>query len=92
MTTIKALLGTDNRKAQIEQIEALLRIARTPVTDLVIRYDAQTDEVTMTVIGGDVAFDTIFRMLELTGKAVRQSQNVAYANQAAQANEEEVEE
>jgi hypothetical protein len=78
MSTIKELLGTDNRKEQEAKIEGLLSNASKPVIDLVIRYDHLADQISLTVIGGDIAFDTIHRMLDLTRQAVRQ-QEVATA-------------
>lgn len=93
--SIAELLGTKNKKEQEARIESLLNNINKPVIDLVIRYDHVTDQVNLTVIGGDTAFDTIHRMLDLTRQAVRQQEISAVLNQQqleAGQEEKEVEE
>ena len=85
MSTIKELLGTDNKKEQLEKIEALLKIANTPEISLLIRYDGIKDQAAMDIYGGDVTFDTLHRMLELTSKAIRREE----VNLAGQEQEKE---
>jgi len=84
MNTFKELLGTDNKKKQIERIEELLTIAATPEISLLIRYNGLDDAITMNLFGGDVPFDVIHRMLELTSTAIRREE-LTVATSAVQA-------
>lgn len=88
MSTFKELLGTDNKKEQEERIRELLQIAATPEISLLIRYNGIADQVVLSVFGGDVSFDAIHRMLELTSTAIRREE----INMATQQQAEEVEE
>lgn len=83
MTTFKELLGTGDKKEQIEKIEELLKIAATPEVSLLIQYNGLEDRIALHILGGDVAFDIIHRMLELAGKAIRREEvNTAVQQQA----------
>ncbi len=93
MSNIKELLGTDNKKEQEEKVEELIKIAATPEISLLVRYDGINDQVTLNILGGNVSFDTIHRILELTSKAVRKEEvNVAVTQAQPVSEEEEVEE
>ena len=72
--SLTELLGTPNEKEQEEKVKALIQTVSTPVIDLLIRYDASTDRASIHIIGDDVAFDVIHRMLELAGKAMRKEE------------------
>jgi hypothetical protein len=78
--TFKELLGTDNKKKQLDKIEELLEIVATPEISLLIRYNGLDDQATMNIFGGEVTFDTLHHMLELTSKAIRREE----VNMAAQ--------
>ena len=73
MTTIAKLLEVEDKKEQVEKVEELLKIASTPVIDLIIRNDG-LDEVTLNIIGGDVAFETLYKMLDLARQAIHQQE------------------
>ncbi len=94
MTTFKELLGTDNKKKQLERIEELLTIVATPETSMLIRYDGLKDVATMNLLsGGDVPFDVLHRMLELTSTAIRREElNVAIQQQTQGGEDKEAEE
>jgi hypothetical protein len=80
--TFKELLGTDNKKKQLDKIEELLKIVATPEITLHIRYDGINDEVVLNLSGGYVSFDALHRALELTSKAIRREEvNMAMQQQ-----------
>ena len=85
MSTFKELLGTDNKKKQEERIKELLLIEATPEITLQIRYNGMADQVILNISGGDVSFDVIHRMLELTSQAIRREELNAAVQQQAQA-------
>lgn len=74
MDTFKELLGTDNKKKQVERIQELLLKEATPEITLQIRYNGINDEVMVEMTGGDVPFDVIHRMLALTSIAIRREE------------------
>ena len=80
MSTFTELLETRSKKKQEERIKELLKIAATPEISLLIRYNGLDDQITMNIFGGDVTFDTLHRMLELTSRALRREE----VNTAAQ--------
>jgi hypothetical protein len=88
MSTFKELLGTDNKKKQEEKIEELLKIAATPEISLLIRFNGLTDQVTLSIFGGDVVFDTIHHMLERTSKIIRQEELSEAVQQQEQVGED----
>jgi hypothetical protein len=93
MSTFKGLLGTDNKKEQLEKIEALLKIVATPEITLILQYNGITDQVTLNISGGDVAFDTIHRALELAGRAIRREEvNIAVQQQEQDGEDKKTEE
>lgn len=93
MSTFKELLGTDNKKKQLERIEELLQIVATPEISLLIRYNGLNDAITMNLFGGDVPFDVIHRMLELTSTAIRKAElDVAVQEQVQNGEDKAVEE
>ncbi len=93
MSTFKELLGTDNKKEQEEKIKELLQIASTPEITLQIRYDGIADQVILNISGGNVSFEILHRILELTSKAIRREEINAVIQQQVQAGEDkEVEE
>ena len=87
MRTFKELLGTDNKKKQLDKIEELLKIAATPEITLHIRYDGINDQVVLNLSGGDVSFDAIHRALELAGKAIRREEVNTAMQQSQEAEE-----
>ncbi len=89
MSTFKELLGTDNKKEQEEKVEELIKLASTPEISLLVRYDGINDQVTLNIFGGNVSFDTIHRILELTSKAIRREEVNTAVNQAQPVPEEE---
>lgn len=74
MPTFKELLGTDNKKEQEARIVKLLQIEATPEITLQIRYNGIYDTIEIHLSGGDVPFDIVHRMLELTSKAMRREE------------------
>ncbi len=81
MKTFKELLGTDSKKKQVERIEELLIKEGNPEITLQIRYNGISDQVVVDISGGNVPFDVLYRMLELTSRAIRREE----LNMAAQA-------
>ena len=89
MSTFKELLGTDNKKKQEERIQELLQIEANPEISLHIRYNGIVDQVMVDLSGGDVPFDVLHRMLELTSTAIRREElNVALQHQQVQEGED----
>jgi hypothetical protein len=86
--TFKELLGTDNKKKQLDKIEELLKIVATPEITLLIRYNGLDDQITMNIFGGDVSFDALHRALELTSKALRREEVNSAVQQAQQEGED----
>lgn len=88
---IAELLQTENEEEQLEIVQRLLNTANTPVIDLLIRYE--NEEVSMTIIGGDVPFDVLYVMLDKSRQAIHQQEiQVALQQQAGVTNLEEEEE
>jgi hypothetical protein len=87
-STFKGLLGTDNKTKQLKKIEELLKIAATPEIGLLIRYNGLDDQITMSIFGGEVTFDILHHMLELTSKAIRREEVNMAAQQQVQAGED----
>lgn len=58
------LLGTKNRDEQAAKVQALLNAAQAPVIDLVIRFDARTNRITLAAIGGRLAPELVYYLLE----------------------------
>lgn len=85
MSTFKELLGSSSQKKQEERIKELLLIEATPEITLQIRYNGIIDQVILNISGGDVSFDVIHRMLELTSKTIRREELSAAVQQQAQA-------
>ena len=85
MSTFKELLGSSSQKKQEERIKELLLIEATPEITLQIRYNGIIDQVILNISGGDVSFDAIHRMLELTSKTIRREELSAAVQQQAQA-------
>lgn len=89
MKTMKELLGTDDKKKQAELVELLVKAAASPVVDLLIRYE--NEQINLTIMGGDVHFDIIYKMLELTRQAIHQKEIEAAVQQNATNSEEKEE-
>ena len=90
---LKDLLGTEDKEKQIEVVQELIKAASSPVIDLVIRYE--NDEVTLSIMGGDISFDAIYKMLDLTRQTIHKQEIETAVQQAANATkieEQEVEE
>ena len=92
MNTFKDLLGTDSKKNQVERIEELLLKEANPEITLQIRYDGITDDIAVDMFGGNVAFDVIHHMLELTSIAIRRKEMSQIAQEQAQDNGKDPEE
>ncbi len=90
MSTIKELLGTDDKKKQVELVEKLIAAASSPIIDLLIRYE--NEQIALTIMGGDVPFDVIYKMLELTRQAIHQKEIEAAVQQKQEAVDSEEEE
>jgi hypothetical protein len=90
MRTFKELLGTDNKKKQLDKIEELLEIAAIPEITLQIRYNGIDDQVILNIFGGDVSFDALHRALELTSKALRREEVNVAGQQQVQDGEDKV--
>ena len=88
---IKELLGTEDKKEQLERIQELIAKAANPPVDLLIRYEPIADQVSVNVIGGDVVFEILYRMLELTRQALHRSEMEALMQQQLPPIEEEAE-
>lgn len=67
--SISGLLGTRNKQEQIERIEKLLNA---PVLELVIRFDAGREKISIDMIGGGIPVQTAYKMLDAAREIVRQ--------------------
>ncbi len=81
MSTMKELVGTDNKKEQVEFVQQLIERVNSPVIDLVIRFE--NEQINMTIMGGDVSFDVLYRMLDMTRQALHQREVETAVQQAA---------
>ncbi len=91
MSTLKSLLGTDDKKKQLELVEQLIEAAASPVIDLLIRFE--NEQINMTIMGGDVSFDVLYKMLDLSRQAIHRREIETALQQAAKSDEDkEVEE
>lgn len=61
------LLGTPDRKAQVAMVRRLLTA---PVVELTIRLDARTNQVSYSVIGGDLPPAVAYEMLDIARKQI----------------------
>lgn len=76
------LLGTPDREAQVKRVKQLLTA---PVIDVVIRVDGRVDQVTgVTVIGGNLTPEVMYRVLDQVRGQVRQAELRAAANNSIQ--------
>ena len=74
------LLGTSDRD---EQAARLKRLLTAPVIDVVIRVDGRVDQVTgVTVIGGNLPPEVLYRVLDQVRDQVRQAELQAAAQAA----------
>ena len=80
MDTFKTLLGTPNKKKQIERIKELLQIEAMPEITLQVRYNGIADDVAVDVTGGDVPFAVLHHMLDLTAAVTRKEEVKAAIN------------
>lgn len=81
MPKLNELLETKSRKEQEKRVEQLLQAFNSPVIDLVIRFDPRIDGVSVTVIGGDVTFRTIYHMLDSARDIIREREIKASIDQ-----------
>jgi len=78
---LASLLGTKNRDEQTAKVQALLNAAQAPVVDLVIRFDARTQQVTLAAIGGRLAPDIVYFLLEQARAKLRAEELAAMASE-----------
>ncbi len=81
MSTMKELVGTDNKKEQVEFVQQLIERVNSPVIDLVIRFE--NEQINMSIMGGDVSFDVLYRMLDMTRQALHQREIETAVQQAS---------
>lgn len=91
---IKELLGTEDEEEQVKKVQALMDTATRPPIDVLIRYDQNADQISLSFMGGNVPFEVIYRALDLARQALHKSEIEAAVQQkdAAEQDEEEVEE
>jgi len=82
---IAELLGKD-KKEWPAKIRALQRALNMPVIDMVIRYDPIPDQITVVIIGGDIAFDVAHHILDLARKNLQRDEIKASIDQQAKQN------
>lgn len=81
METFKELLEAENKKQQVERIKELLLKEANPEITLQIRYNGIADDIEVDLYGGDVPFDVLYRMLELTNRAIRKKEIMVLTSQ-----------
>ena len=81
MSTMKELVGTDNKKEQVEYVQQLIKRVNSPVIDLIIRFE--NEQVDISMMGGDVSFDILYKMLDMTRQALHQRELEMAVQQAA---------
>lgn len=81
METFKELLEVENKKQQVERIKELLLKEANPEITLQIRYNGIADDIEVDLYGGDVPFDVLYRMLELTNRAIRKKEIMVLTSQ-----------
>ena len=73
------LLGTADLQAQVARVRRLLL---SPVVELTIRLDARTNQVSYSVMGGDLPPAVAYEMLDITRKQIHAVELSAVAQAA----------
>lgn len=76
---LSELLGTAERKEQVARVRRLLLA---PVVELTIRLDARTNQVSYSVMGGDLPPAVAYEMLDITRKQIHAVELSAVAQAA----------
>lgn len=75
MNDIAKLLGTKNKKEQVQRVEALQQAVAIQPVDLIVRYDPRVNQVTgITAIGDRLTPDQIRIILQATEELLRKSE------------------
>lgn len=74
---VAEILGTNNKKEQAAHIQELLQMVNAPVVDLVVRFDARTQQVSVEVVGPDVLGSVAQQILEAAKNMLHQKELAA---------------
>ncbi len=83
---LAGLLGSKIREEQAQRVQELIGAAKAPVIDLVIRYDGRTSQVTLAAIGGRLAPDVVYFLLEQARAKIRAEEMAALGKVAPGSN------
>ena len=84
--TLASILQTKNKEQQVSAVQGLIQLAKTPVVDIVVRYDGRSEQVGLTIIGIEqVTTEAIYKILDMAREQVRQNELQQAAQQAQHA-------